>query len=105
MTQKAEQSHMNVEATTHDLGADVTTAIDKAASNSAEHVNVKTMCACAAFEVDEKKDLGKIGNGEDIEEQDDNAAAAEEHEEDEEDKEVAEAANRNEVKTNYPRSR
>ena len=103
MAQIAKQFHMDVETTTQTLGAVVTTAFDNAAGNSAEHVNVKTLCASAAFEVDEDKNSEPIGNVENIGEQDDDAAAAEEDEEDEEDKEVAEAAKRNEVKTNYPR--
>ena len=103
MTQIAEQSHMDAETTTQTHGAVVTSAFYNAAGNSAEHVNVKTLWASAAFEVDDDRNSGTIGNLENIEEQDDNAAAAEEDEEDEEDKEVAEAAKRSEGQTNYPR--
>lgn len=103
MTQIAEQSHVDVGTTTQTPGAVVTSAFDSAARNSAEDVNVKTLCASAAFEVDDDRNSGTIGNVENIEGQDDNAAAAEEDEENEEDNEVAEAAKRNEVKTNHPR--
>jgi hypothetical protein len=51
---------MDVETTTQNPGADVTTALDNVASNSTEHVSGKALYVSTPLGVDEDKDSEKV---------------------------------------------